>query len=297
MKDRFDELRQCMKDSQGQRGDDNPVTHHHEDEDNVSPLGPQAVVFEAEPVLKHFLEEARRVGDGIDELEAEVRKISQQQKNLVATMLRLSVMRKESSVVQSIKLQAESLHKQLNGLSSRADHAEAELGASVTTVRIQRTQHAALFHRFQSVMRRYNDALMSKQDKCKRFIVRQLEVAGQEVSEVEVENMMEQGKWDVFTENILLDVKITRTQLSEIEQRHKELVTLESNMKELSDLFLAVFMLVEEQGVQIDNIQANVEKTQDYVVVTNEKFKIASRYKRRNPLRRLCCCCCPCISS
>ena len=118
-------------------------------------------------------------------------------------------------------------------------------------------------------------------------------MSGREVSEEEVENMVEQGKWDVFNENILLDLKITRTQLSEIEQRHKELLTLESNMKDLRDLFLDVFMLVEEQGAQIDNIQANVEKIQDYVMATNEKFKMASRYKKNNPLRRLCCCCCP----
>lgn len=64
-------------------------------------------------------------------------------------------------------------------------------------------------------------------------------------------------------------------------------------MKELHDLFVDIFMLVEEQGVFIDHIQTNVERTQDYVDVTNEKFKLAARYKKKNPLRQLCCCCCP----
>jgi t-SNARE complex subunit (syntaxin) len=64
-------------------------------------------------------------------------------------------------------------------------------------------------------------------------------------------------------------------------------------MKELRDLFMDVFMLVEEQGDYIDHIQTSVEKTQDYVTVSNEKFKMAARYKKNNPLRRLCCCCCP----
>lgn len=254
---------------------------------------PQAVLFETEPVLENFLDEAKRIRDSLEDLEAEVKKFSQQQRNFVATMRRLSVMKKESSFTRAIKLQAENLHKKLDALSNQVKLTETALGASAATSRIQRSQYDALFHRFQEIMRQYNDSLLSKQDKCKQFIIRQLEISGREVSEEEVEKMVEQGKWDVFNENILVDVKITRTQLSEIEQRHKELLTLENNMKDLRELFLDVFMLVEEQGVQINNIQANVEKTEDYVMVTNEKFKLASRYRRKNPLRRLCCCCCP----
>ncbi|KAG9271389.1 syntaxin-19 [Astyanax mexicanus] len=291
MKDRIDELLQQMKRIERERDDD--YFTQDEEEDPEFSVALQAVVFEAEPVLDNFLEEAKRVRDSLEDLEAEVKKFSQQQRNLVATMRRLSVMKKESSITRDIKLQAESLRKRLDALSKQAKQSEAELGPSAATARIQQAQHAALFRQFQQVMRQYNDSLLSKQDKCKQFIIRQLEVSGREVSEEEVENMVEQGKWDVFNENILLDLKITRTQLSEIEQRHKELVTLESNMKDLRDLFLDVFMLVEEQGVRINNIQANVENTQDYVMATNEKFKMASRYRRKNPLRRLCCCCCP----
>lgn len=64
-------------------------------------------------------------------------------------------------------------------------------------------------------------------------------------------------------------------------------------MKELKDLFMDIFMLVEEQGAFIENIQTNVENTKDYVDRSNEKFKLAARYKKKNPLRQLCCCCCP----
>ncbi|XP_060784749.1 syntaxin-19 [Neoarius graeffei] len=293
MKDRLEELRLQIKANQ-QLQEGNSFTQHEEEEPmSFIGLWPQAVLFETEPVLENFLDEAKRVRDSLEELETEVKTFSQQQRNFVATMRRLSVMKKESSRTRDIKLQAENLHKKLDALSKQAKCTETELGASAATARIQRAQHDVLFCRFQEVMRQYNDSLLSKQDKCKQFIIRQLEISGREVSEEEVENMVEQGKWDVFNENILVDVKITRTQLSEIEQRHKELLTLENNMKDLRELFLDVFMLVEEQGVQIDNIQANVEKTQDYVMASNEKFKMASRYRKKNPLRRLCCCCCP----
>lgn len=293
MKDRLEELRlQIKANQQHQEGN---VFSQHDEEEPMSFIGrwPQAVLFETEPVVENFLDEVKHIRESLEELEAEVKKFSQQQRNLVATMRRFSVMKKESSLTRDIKLQAENLHKKLDALSKQVKCTETELGVSASTARIQRAQHDALFRRFQEIMRQYNDSLLSKQDKCKQFIIRQLEISGREVSEEEVEKMVEQGKWDVFNENILVDVKITRTQLSEIEQRHKELLTLENNMKDMRELFLDVFMLVEEQGMQIDNIQANVEKTQDYVMVSGEKFKMASRYRKKNPLRRLCCCCCP----
>lgn len=293
MKDRMEELRQRMKASDKMQ--DNNAFNKEEDMDPSSLIGLQAVIFEEEPVLENFLKEAQNIRDSIEELNSEVNKFGQQQRNFMATIRRLSIMKKESSMTRDIKLLAESLNKKLDALSKQAKRTEAELGPDNATSRIQKAQHAALFRQFQQVMRQHNDAILAKQDKCKQFIIRQLEVSGREVSEEEVDNMIEQGKWEIFNENILVDAKITRAQLSEIEQRHKELLNLESNMKDLRDLFLDVFMLVEEQGHQIENIQANVEKTQDYVSDSKEKFTTAARYKKKNPLRRLCCCCCPCF--
>uniref|UniRef100_A0A3Q2YFJ6 Syntaxin 19 n=1 Tax=Hippocampus comes TaxID=109280 RepID=A0A3Q2YFJ6_HIPCM len=223
----------------------------------------------------------------------QVLKFSQQQKMLVATMRRFSIMKKESSITRDIKLQAESIHRRLDKLSKQVQKTEEQQGPAAVTTRIQRSQHAAIYLKFQQVMRQYNEGLLTKQERCKHFIIRQLEVSGRDMTEAEVNEMVATGKWEVFNENLLNDVRITRSQLSEIEQRHKELLSLESNMNELRDLFMDIFMLVEEQGTRIEHIQTNVERTQDYVAASNEKFKLAARYKKKNPLRQICCCCCP----
>ncbi|XP_029937519.1 syntaxin-19 [Myripristis murdjan] len=295
MRDRLEELQQRAQEFSEAASDGNPFTEEGDGDDPaaVGVITPQAVVFEEEPIIENFLTEAQRIRDDITELETEVLKFTQQQRTLVATMRRFSVMKKESSITRDIKLQAESLHRRLDALSKQAQRTEEQQGPAAVTTRIQRSQHAALHRQFQQVMRRYNEGLLTKQERCKHFIIRQLEVSGREVTEEEVNEMVATGKWEVFNENLLNDARITRSQLSEIEQRHKELLNLESNMKELRDLFMDIFMLVEEQGAYIDHIQTNVERTQDYVIVSNEKFKMAARYKKKNPLRQLCCCCCP----
>uniref|UniRef100_A0A8C6SAG9 Syntaxin 19 n=1 Tax=Neogobius melanostomus TaxID=47308 RepID=A0A8C6SAG9_9GOBI len=237
---------------------------------DVVVIAPEAVVFEEEPVIENIMSEVQKIRDDITALD--VLKVSQQQKTLVATMRRFSVMKKESSITRDIKLQAESIHRRLDALSKQVQKTEELEGTASVTVRIQRSQHAALSQKFHQVMRLYNESLLSKQERCKDFIIRQLEV---------------------FNENLLNDQRITRSQLSEIEQRHKELLNLESNMKELRDLFMDIFLLVEEQSAFIDHVQTNVEQIQDYVAVSNEKFKLAAKYKKKNPIRQVCCCCCP----
>ncbi|XP_030198572.1 syntaxin-19 [Gadus morhua] len=297
MRDRLDELRQKAQEDPDPEAEiiSDPLSGVNEPDDptEVDFTTPRAVVFEEEPVIENFLCEAQRIRDEITELDADVVKFSQQQKTLVATMRRFSVMKKESSITRDIKLQAEGLHKRLNALSKEAQKTEGQHGPTAAVSRIQRTQHAALLRQFQKVMSNYNTGLLTKQERCRHFIIRQLEVSGREVTEEEVNDMVATGKWEVFNENMLNDAKITRSQLSEIEQRHKELRNLENNMVELRDLFTDIYLLVEEQGAQIDHIQTNVERTADYVAVSNEKFKLAARYKRKNPLRQLCCCCCP----
>ncbi|XP_005452020.1 syntaxin-19 [Oreochromis niloticus] len=296
MRDRLVELQQKARELSAVATENtNPFSVEDDDDDSVA-LGvikPQAVVFEEEPVIQDFLSEVEHIQDDIAVLESEVLKFTQQQKSMVATMRRFSVMKKESSITRDIKLRAESLHRRLDNLSKQVQKTMEQQGPTAALTRIQSSQHAALLRRFQQVMREYNEGLLTKQDRCKHFIIRQLEVSEKPVTEKEVDEMVATGNWEVFNENLLNDVRITRAQLSEIEQRHKELMSLENNMKELRDLFMDIFMLVEEQGVFIEHIQTNVEMTQDYVVASNEKFKAAARYKKNNPIRQLCCCCCP----
>ncbi|KAM8857459.1 syntaxin-19 [Synchiropus picturatus] len=295
MRDRLGELREIAAECCDAASENvSPSTEEGESDNSaVEVITPQAVLFEAEPVIDNFLSEIQQIRDDITVLELEVLNFSQQQKTLVATMRRFSVMKKESSITRDIKLQAESLHRRLEALSKLVQKSEEQLGPDSVTTRIQRSQHAVMHRRFYQVMRQYNEGLLIKQERCKHFIIRQLEVSGREVTEEEVNEMVATGKWEVFNENLLNDARITRSQLSEIEQRHKELLSLESNMKELKDLFMDIFMLVDEQGAYIEHIQTNVERTQNYVDASNEKFKLAVRYKKKNPLRQLCCCCCP----
>lgn len=262
--------------------------------DEPAELEQSAVIFEKEPVTDRYLHEIQRLHDDINNLADNVQKFSQQQKSLVASMRRFSVLKKECNVTREIKLQAEHINRCLDDLSKTVKKVEKEHGSSSAIIRVLNSQRAVLFRRFRNIMFLYNGALTAKQEKCKTFIVRQLEVAGKEVSEEELNDMVQQGKWEIFNENLITEVKITKGQLSEIEQRHKELINLENQVKDLKDLFVQISLLVEEQGEMINSIEMEVINTQDYIQTTREKFRLAVKYQKKNPCRAICCWCCSC---
>ncbi|KAM5334240.1 syntaxin-19 isoform 1-T2 [Glossophaga mutica] len=293
MKDRLQELKQRTKELELSRDRHVPTTEAEEQGMFLQ----QAVIYEREPVAERYLHEIQKLQESLNNLTDGVQKFGQQQKSLVASMRRFSLLKKESSITNEIKIQAEHIMRGLDNLVKEAKKSEAENGPSSVVTRILKSQHAAMFCHFQQTMFIYNDTIAAKQEKCKTFIFRQLEVAGKEVPEEEVNDMLQQGKWEVFNENLLTEINITKAQLSEIEQRHKELVNLENQIKDLRELFIQISLLVEEQGESINNIEMIVNGTKEYVNTTQEKFGLAVKYKKRNPCRVLCCWCCPCCGS
>lgn len=289
MRDRLQELKLRVKELQIVGENNHPPV---QDEQEV--FEQQAIIYEREPITERHFHEIQKLQNEINNLVDEVHKFSQQQKNLVSSMRRFSVLKKESNIAREIKIQAEHVRKGLDELSKTVKKAESEHGLSSAIVRILSSQHAFLSRCYLNAMLSYNEAITVKQEKCRRFIVRQLEVAGKEVSEEEVNDMLQQGKWDIFNENLLTEVKITKAQLSEIEQRHKELVSLENQIKDLKELFIQISLLVEEQGEMINNIEISMNNTQEYTQISREKFGLAVKYRKRNPCKAICCWCCPC---
>lgn len=184
-------------------------------------------------------------------------------------------------------------------MEARSKRLEEENGPHSSLVRMVRSQCASLTTAFHAVMSKYNEAEMEQRDHCKKRIQRQAEIVGQEVSGEQIEEMIESGKWNAFSENLVVTDgggRAARSALSEIENRQKELLELEGRIRDIHELFTDLAMLVEEQGVKLDSIEANLAGTQDYVAKATVQIKKAVRYKKAHPCRRLFCCCCPCCN-
>ncbi|XP_005389296.1 PREDICTED: syntaxin-11 [Chinchilla lanigera] len=287
MKDRLAELLEFSKscDQQFPDGDDD-FDSPHED-----------IVFETDHLLESLYRDIQDIQEDNQLLAADVRRLGKQNARFLTSMRRLSSIKRDTnSIAKAIKARGEGIHRKLRALKELSEAAEAQHGAHSAVARISHAQYSALTRAFQQAMHEYNQAEMKQRDNCKIRIQRQLEIMGKDVSGEQIEDMFEQGKWDVFSENLLADVKGARAALSEIESRHRELLRLESRIRDVHELFLQMAVLVEQQADALNVIEFNVQRTRDYTGEAKAQVRRAVQYKRRNPCRTICCFCCPCVN-
>ncbi|XP_040465597.1 syntaxin-3 isoform X2 [Falco naumanni] len=174
-----------------------------------------------------------------------------------------------------IKKMANSVRNKLKSMERNIEQDEARSSADL---RIRKSQHSVLSRKFVDVMTKYNEAQVDFRERSKGRIQRQLEITGKNTTDEELEEMLESGNPSIFTSGIM-DSQISKQALSEIEGRHKDIVRLESSIKELHDMFVDIAMLVENQGGLLDNMEQHVMHTAEHVEQANQQTKKALHYQ------------------
>ncbi|KAJ8262509.1 hypothetical protein GJAV_G00167250 [Gymnothorax javanicus] len=257
MKDRLDQLK---------------VTHDTDDTDHVE------LAVDNEAFMDEFfcqIEEIRTTIAKVDESVTNVRRLYS---------IILSTPTSDQKTQDELEALTANIKKLANKARNKLKSIEQELGTTQDRVsadlRIRRSQHADLSRKFVDVMTKYNEAQVDFRERSKGRIQRQLEITGRATTDEELEEMLESGNTAVFTAGIV-DSGISKQALSEIEARHKDIVRLESHIKELHDMFMDIAMLVETQGDIVNNIESQVSKTVDHVAVAKTETKKAVRYQSK----------------
>ncbi|XP_034623582.1 syntaxin-3 isoform X2 [Trachemys scripta elegans] len=174
-----------------------------------------------------------------------------------------------------IKKIANSVRNKLKSMERSIEQDEVQSSADL---RIRKSQHSVLSRKFVDVMTKYNEAQVDFRERSKGRIQRQLEITGKNTTDEELEEMLESGNPSIFTSGIM-DSQISKQALSEIEGRHKDIVRLESSIKELHDMFVDIAMLVENQGAMIDRIETNMDQSVGFVERAVADTKKAVKYQ------------------
>lgn len=255
----------------------------------------QAVSFEGDEVVDVLYREVHVLRKEMHLLKMDVKRLNKQNTRFLTSVRRISSIKRDSNALgRDIKNRGKAIYARLEKMGQQSKELQEEQGPASAVARMVRSQYNSLTAAFHSAMSEYNEAEMKQRENCKTRIQRQAEIMGKEVSREQIDEMIETGKWNVFSDNVLLEGRNARSALNEIECRHKELLELEARIREIHELFFQMAQLVEEQGCMLDNIEANVCCTQDYVEKATAQVTKAARYKKSNPCKKLFCCCFPC---
>ncbi|KFQ03684.1 Syntaxin-2, partial [Leptosomus discolor] len=182
---------------------------------------------------------------------------------------------------EEIKKIANKIRARLKAIEQSFNQGENANRTSVD-LRIRKTQHSVLAHKFVEVMTEYNETQTLFRERSKGRIQRQLEITGKTTTDEELEEMLESGNPSIFTSDVCIsDSQITRQALNEIESRHKDIMKLESSIRELHEMFMDMAMFVETQ------VNEAIQTHLHYVEHAKEETKKAVKYQSK--ARRVCC--------
>ncbi|KAM8836426.1 syntaxin-4 isoform 2-T2 [Spinachia spinachia] len=153
--------------------------------------------------------------------------------------------------------------------------------------RMQRTQHGVLSKEFVELMGHCSTIQSQYRDRNVERIQRQLKITGCNVSEEELDTMLESGQTNVFTQNLLNDAQATKQALNEIESRHDEIVKLEQSIRDLHSMFQYLAMEVEAQGEMVNRIETNIRDSSDYVEKAKVNTEKAVAYHQKARKKKL----------
>ncbi|XP_042633654.1 syntaxin-11-like [Cyprinus carpio] len=241
------------------------------------------------PDLEAVFDEALEACRQIQYIRLEVKRLSDQNSHIFtgAVCSSASNTNDSNAIAADIKTRGQEMLAHLRKMDSHRKELEEKYGVNSPVTRIARTQYASISNSFRDAMVEYNDAEMSHRESCKAYIQRQMEIVGREVTGDQIEEMLENGHWNVFSENMVSEGKTARSALIQIDSRHTELLQLERRIQSLHEVFLDVAMLVEEQSSMIDYIHTNVQSTEVEVRDVLVKLERAKRYDRSNPFKKM----------
>ncbi|KAL7827272.1 hypothetical protein SRHO_G00329900 [Serrasalmus rhombeus] len=231
--------------------------------------------------MEDFFRKVEEVRNVIDKISSQVNEVKKKHSAILSAPNPDEKTKEElEQLTVEIKKNANVVRTKLKTMQQSLPPEDQASRASVD-FRIQRTQYTVLSRKFVDVMTQYNETQVSFRERSKSRIQRQLEITGRLTTNEELEDMLESGNPSIFTSDIISDSQITRQALNEIESRHKDIIRLESSIKELHEMFMDMAMLVETQGEMIDNIEKNVSNAVEYVAKANEECKKAVTYQKR----------------
>ncbi|KAG0554724.1 hypothetical protein KC19_12G114000 [Ceratodon purpureus] len=107
-------------------------------------------------------------------------------------------------------------------------------------------------------------------------------VTGQQADEDTIEQIIETGQSETFLQKAIQEqgrVHVMET-IREIQERHDSVKEIEKNLLELHQIFMDMAVLVEAQGEQLNNIEAQVNRSASYVERGTTHLRVAKSHQR-----------------
>lgn len=230
--------------------------------------------------IEHFFKTVEDVKGLIDSITSQTEEVERKQGVVLSTQNKDKKISSELEKLNSdIKKDSSLVQAKLKSMQSDIPTDDNCQSVSVLQ-RIYKNQHSHLTRCFVEVMRRYYQAQTDFRDKCKAQIQRQLEIVDKVTTDEELDEMLNCDSLTIFISDMKCDSRLSSQALNEIESRHFDILSLESSIREMHEVFTDMALLVEIQGELMNNIEKNVTSAAGYVDNSKVETDKAVEYKK-----------------
>ncbi|KAF5273822.1 hypothetical protein FQA39_LY00937 [Lamprigera yunnana] len=166
------------------------------------------------------------------------------------------------SLFRSTTIIAQKVNKHLKELQNELKKIKNQSSAEY---RIKNVQCSTLKAEFYKAIQESTESLEIHKNTRKNVLKKCLKLVQEEATEEELESMLEANQMDVFTGNHLITTEEARKQLQDIEERHEELLKIEKQLTEVSQLFVTIATLVEQQQESVNRVEFHSNVANEYV--------------------------------
>ncbi|CAF0967201.1 unnamed protein product [Adineta steineri] len=227
--------------------------------------------------IKEFLNEIETIQSVINRLD----KLTEQAKQIHFTMLQPTANPKSGQELDNKTEEIKKLSYETSAKLKKMEQSlEHQSGLDITNAqrRIKESHLFVLTRHFRNVMIEYNQEAVLHRERCTNVISRELALSGVRKSHDELEEILENGSSGTFDFSVMVKTQQAQQSLNAIEARHRDIIKIETSIKELHNMFRDLAILVADQGEMIDSIEHNVAKAANYVEVAAKDVNIVTQY-------------------
>ncbi|XP_073834149.1 syntaxin-4-like [Musca autumnalis] len=155
-----------------------------------------------------------------------------------------------------------------------------------TKARMQRALYYGYFHLYALLWERHEEIHQKYDQQLRKNLQTQSKILNYNLTEEEIETLIEHGQVNLLMGNILADTEATKKQLQDLENRLDELLKLEKSISEVHGLFLRLQNVVVEQGEIMQRIETHFENACEYVGEGARQIKIAAALRQQTVAKK-----------
>lgn len=179
------------------------------------------------------------------------------------------------------------LKKQLDILQRQNKEYEKKHPGEVARIQMRNNLHQTQIRRFHQIWNEYNTAANEFKQNLQERTKRQLKIVDSNITDEEAERIVASGQANGVIKQALISENLEDV-MKDIQERHMDILKLESQVLEVYELFQDLATLVDLQQESLDVIENRIEHAKEYAEKAEIELVIAEQYQKKS--RKKCCC-------